>query len=141
MDCRDKPGNDGGEESPSLTAVPFVESAMPSWLARAERNKTLTWRVHTLAQTIHQGGLPMWLRALAIVVAAAIPVALAHAQITPQQYHKTVGPCACPNDKAKNGSRCGKRSAYCDPKGERPRCYTSDKTAEDTNRRVAQACG
>jgi len=32
-------------------------------------------------------------------------------------------PCACPEDKARNGSRCGRRSAYDRPGGALPRCY------------------
>jgi hypothetical protein len=35
-------------------------------------------------------------------------------------------PCACPEDVAKNGSRCGRRSAYDRPGGAAPRCYVKD---------------
>jgi hypothetical protein len=40
-------------------------------------------------------------------------------------YHEG-RPCACPSDLARNGSRCGKRSAYDRPGGAKPRCYVSD---------------
>lgn len=32
-------------------------------------------------------------------------------------YHVTGHPCACPEDHARNGSRCGGRSAYSRPGG------------------------
>ena len=35
-------------------------------------------------------------------------------------------PCACPEDLARNGSRCGKRSAYSRPGGAEPYCYVTD---------------
>lgn len=41
-------------------------------------------------------------------------------------YHKTGRPCACPDDLARNGSRCGARSAYSRPGGADPYCYISD---------------
>jgi hypothetical protein len=37
-------------------------------------------------------------------------------------------PCACPEDRARNGSRCGRRSAYGRPGGARPLCYVTDVT-------------
>jgi SH3-like domain-containing protein len=40
------------------------------------------------------------------------------------------GNCACPDYSAKNGSRCGRRSAYCRPGGWRPLCYPSDVTPQ-----------
>lgn len=36
------------------------------------------------------------------------------------------GNCACPYNSAKNGSRCGGRSAYSRPGGHSPLCYDSD---------------
>jgi hypothetical protein len=35
-------------------------------------------------------------------------------------------PCACPEDRARNGSRCGRRSAYSRLGGARPFCYVTD---------------
>lgn len=43
-------------------------------------------------------------------------------------YHAS-RPCACPEDHARNGSRCGKRSAYSRPGGAAPLCYVSDVSA------------
>jgi hypothetical protein len=41
------------------------------------------------------------------------------------------GPCACPFNTARNGSSCGRRSAYSKPGGYSPVCYRKDVTAED----------
>ncbi len=38
------------------------------------------------------------------------------------------GNCPCPYNRASNGSRCGKRSAYSRPGGAEPLCYESDVT-------------
>lgn len=41
------------------------------------------------------------------------------------------GNCPCPYNAARNGSRCGGRSAYSRPGGYAPKCYASDvSTAE-----------
>lgn len=40
------------------------------------------------------------------------------------------GNCPCPYNTAKNGSKCGKRSAYSRPSGYSPVCYASDVTKE-----------
>lgn len=40
------------------------------------------------------------------------------------------GPCACPYNTAKNGSRCGKRSAYSRAGGYETVCYKSDVTTQ-----------
>jgi hypothetical protein len=39
--------------------------------------------------------------------------------------------CACPYDSAKDGSSCGRRSAYGRPGGWEPKCYPSDVTASE----------
>jgi hypothetical protein len=36
------------------------------------------------------------------------------------------GPCACPYNSARNGSSCGRRSAYSRPGGYAPLCYPRD---------------
>jgi len=46
-------------------------------------------------------------------------------------YHATGHPCACPEDRARNGSRCGGRSAYSKPGGAEPRCYAKDVSAQE----------
>lgn len=38
------------------------------------------------------------------------------------------GNCACPYNTTRNGSRCGKRSAYSKPGGADPLCYRRDVT-------------
>lgn len=77
----------------------------------------------------------MWL-----VVVAGIAPAFAQKQLSDQQiaeiivrdsraaYHAMGRPCACPDDLARNESRCGGRSAYSRPGGAMPKCYVSDVT-------------
>lgn len=43
-------------------------------------------------------------------------------------YHSTGHPCACPYDTTRNGSSCGRRSAYIRPGGAAPLCYPADVT-------------
>jgi hypothetical protein len=45
-----------------------------------------------------------------------------------QAYYATGHSCACPEDLARNGSRCGGRSAYSRPGGASPKCYVKDVT-------------
>lgn len=40
------------------------------------------------------------------------------------------GNCPCPYNAARNGSRCGKRSAYSRPGGYSPLCFKEDVTKE-----------
>jgi hypothetical protein len=72
----------------------------------------------------------------ALIVALIASYSLASAQMTPQQYHKEKGPCACPDDKDKAGKRCGKRSAFCQAGGAEVRCFLVD-----VERRKRAACG
>jgi hypothetical protein len=53
-------------------------------------------------------------------------------------YYATGHPCACPDDKMRNGRRCGGNSAYSKPGGATPKCYPNDVTAEDINNFLAQ---
>jgi hypothetical protein len=82
-------------------------------------------------------------RTAALLFAAALLVSLlptasfARSPLTDQQivnaiiqecaaiYHAS-RPCACPDDRASNGSSCGRRSAYSRPGGASPRCYAKD---------------
>jgi len=48
-------------------------------------------------------------------------------------YYATGHPCACPDDLARNGSRCGGRSAYSRPGGASPKCYVTDVTAGEVS--------
>lgn len=58
-------------------------------------------------------------------------VAAAIVQESRAAYYATGHPCACPEDRARNGSRCGGRSAYSRPGGAEPKCYVSDVTAAE----------
>lgn len=58
-------------------------------------------------------------------------IAAAIVQASRQAYYATGHPCACPEDHARNGSRCGGRSAYSRPGGAEPKCYVSDVTAAE----------
>lgn len=40
------------------------------------------------------------------------------------------GPCACPFNHARNGSSCGKRSAWSKPGGYDPICYADEVTPQ-----------
>ncbi len=58
-----------------------------------------------------------------------------------EAYYSTGRPCACPDDHARNGSRCGARSANSRRGGAHPLCYPSEVTAEmiaDRKQRVAE---
>jgi hypothetical protein len=79
---------------------------------------------------------------LALIFAAptclAQPVPLTDQQIAAKivqdsraAYYATGHPCACPDDLARNGSRCGGRSAHSRPGGASPKCYVSDVTAAE----------
>jgi hypothetical protein len=48
-----------------------------------------------------------------------------------QSYYNTGRPCACPEDSARNGSRCGARSASSRPGGASPKCYPAEVTAAE----------
>lgn len=55
-------------------------------------------------------------------------------------YHATGRPCACPDDRMRNGRACGGRSAYSRPGGAAPLCYAHDVTAsmvDEYRKRVA----
>ena len=52
-------------------------------------------------------------------------------QASRDAYYATGHPCACPEDHARNGSRCGGRSAYSRPSGAMPKCFVSDVTAAE----------
>lgn len=44
-------------------------------------------------------------------------------------YYTRGRPCACPDDRMRNGRSCGSRSAYSRPGGATPLCYPADVTA------------
>jgi hypothetical protein len=63
----------------------------------------------------------------AALTAAAIAAIIV--QASRDQYHAGGKPCACPDDRMRNGRACGGRSAYSRPGGAAPLCYPSDVTA------------
>ncbi|EKS28242.1 Uncharacterised protein [Afipia felis] len=66
--------------------------------------------------------------AKAALTAAAIAALIVTA--SRNAYHSTGRPCACPDDRMRNGRRCGSRSAYSRPGGAAPKCFADDVTAE-----------
>jgi len=78
------------------------------------------------------------LPALLLMLATATAMAQPARQLTDAQvreriiadsirgYLLTGHPCACPYNSARNGSRCGARSAYTRPGGAAPLCYARD---------------
>jgi hypothetical protein len=86
----------------------------------------------------------------AALVAACLAVASGSSQAGPAMSDAQVrqaiiresiasypGPCACPYNSARNGSSCGRRSAYSRPGGHAPLCYPRDvsKAAVEAYRR------
>ena len=79
----------------------------------------------------------MFMRTLAIgLLSLCIVTAPAYAdqdstlkkQIIADSIASYPGNCPCPYNRANNGSRCGKRSAYTRPGGASPICYEEDIT-------------
>jgi hypothetical protein len=71
---------------------------------------------------------------VAFVPVAGAKKALSDAQVRQILIDESIaaysGNCPCPYSTARNGSRCGKRSAYSRPGGEAPLCYAKDVSAE-----------
>jgi hypothetical protein len=77
---------------------------------------------------------------IAMFIAICFPVmakasnSLTDAQVIQQIIRASIasysGNCPCPYNSARNGSRCGKRSAYSRPGGASPICYDSDVSHE-----------
>lgn len=55
-----------------------------------------------------------------------------------QSIQSYSGNCPCPYNRARNGSRCGKRSAYSRPGGASPLCYNRDISDEMVKRYRAE---
>jgi hypothetical protein len=64
------------------------------------------------------------------VVLTAAAVAALIVAASRNAYYATGRPCACPDDRMRNGASCSSRSAYSRPGGASPLCYPSDVTAE-----------
>jgi hypothetical protein len=67
-------------------------------------------------------------KAEAALTAAAIAALIVAA--SRQAYYATGRPCACPDDRMRNGRACGSRSAYSRPGGAQPLCSASDVSAK-----------
>ena len=77
-----------------------------------------------------------------LALLCAFTVQAREAQVTDASIVKAIiqesidsypGNCPCPYNSARNGSRCGKRSAYSREGGEEPICYKEDVTKEMIN--------
>jgi hypothetical protein len=66
----------------------------------------------------HQPATQIKLAALKAGGKPALPVS----NVEPTSRLVSPYPCDCPNDRARNGSRCGGRSAFCRPGGRSPEC-------------------
>jgi hypothetical protein len=73
------------------------------------------------------------LMALAVASPSAGRQTMSDAQVKQAIIRQSIasysGSCPCPYSVARNGSRCGGRSAYSRPGGSAPFCYASDVSA------------
>jgi hypothetical protein len=99
-------------------AVPAPNSSNPPPAAKADLSDKP-------ARTDNNGKVDPAMTAVAI---AAIVVIIIKA--SRDQYHATGKPCACPDERARDGSTCGLRSAYSRRGGAPPFCYPTDVTPE-----------
>jgi len=74
--------------------------------------------------------LPCTSTYMAVAAGAGEKKALSDARIREMLIQESIdaysGSCPCPYSTARNGSRCGRRSAYSRPGGEAPLCYAKD---------------
>jgi hypothetical protein len=89
-----------------------------------------------MAKSLMRAGIVVF--SLAVAMAALAEPTLTDQQIaiiivkeSRDAYYRTGRPCACPDDLARNGSRCGGRSAYSRPGGASPYCNMSDVPAAE----------
>jgi hypothetical protein len=66
-------------------------------------------------------------QAAAVLTVAAIAALII--EESRARYYASGHPCACPEDRTRNGRSCGNMSAYIRPGGEHPLCYPGDVTA------------
>ncbi len=124
---------DGGEQSAPYTRA---RSAGDATNACVGRGVTIVSKIFSAIVAL-----------LLVLPAHALdPASLSDAQIrsiivqaSRDAYYRTGHPCACPEDSARNGSRCGKRSAYSRPGGAAPYCYPSDVSEAEVARYRAKA--
>ena len=71
---------------------------------------------------------------LAFASHAGAKTSLSDAEIVQQMIRDSIasypGNCPCPYNSTRNGSACGRRSAYSKPGGYSPICYPSDVSAD-----------
>lgn len=77
------------------------------------------------------GALALSLSCFAGVVEARESDAQVKQKIVKQSIASYSGNCPCPYNSARNGSRCGGRSAYSRGGGAAPLCYPSDVSKAD----------
>jgi hypothetical protein len=65
---------------------------------------------------------------------------IAACKVSTDAYHATGGRCACPYDRALDGSPCGKRSAFCWSVAAKPCCYYEVQTSEEKQQRRHGLC-
>jgi hypothetical protein len=95
-----------GQTSPSPTSIRTISPPEP--LTKSSASKAAKSRAEI---------------ALSSAAIAALIVAASR-----DAYHSTGHPCACPDDRMRNGRTCGGRSAYSRPGGAAPLCYPQDVT-------------
>lgn len=129
-----------GRQSASMSNAPIPAITSPSTLAQPVAFIDPAAQPPAPAPSVSSGPMPSTKAALPdkpaapetkrkveTVLTAAIAAIIL--QASRDQYHATGRPCACPDDTARNGNACGRRSAYSRPGGAAPLCYPSDVTA------------
>jgi len=109
----------------------YDQEAKARWRALPRRER-YSWRgLIALALIVALAVAIVW--ALTATHSHAQSAKLADSEITERiiqesrnAYYATGHPCACPYDRARNGSSCGRRSAYSRPGGAEPKCYPKD---------------
>lgn len=81
--------------------------------------------------------------AIFTLLAVSLPsVAVAQGRIARDDYYRLGKPCACPEDKAKDNSKCGRRSAFCRCNGYEPLgCFQGDNDPKQRASIQLQYCG
>lgn len=113
--------------------ISFPQGNEPQWTVKMDgsRNAAGSFEqcIAALGNTAHSSIAPTQ----PALPPAPRPVVLTDADIaviivrdSRANYHATSGPRACPDDRARNRSACGGRSAYSRPGGASPLCYRSD---------------
>jgi hypothetical protein len=79
--------------------------------------------------------LPIFIMALATIIATPVQARESDAQIVKKIIQESIdsypGNCPCPYNSARNGSSCGRRSAWSRRGGYAPKCYAADVSKSD----------